>query len=107
MMTIKDLAANKALDSKDMSRISGGTGRPANPLLDVTSIFAPSNQFGTQVSSAVAFTGPQSNLTYQGDNDVILAGQGAQAINLGGNDAVSNNTAAVNAVSAPVLVQSV
>lgn len=107
MLMIKDLAESKALDSKAMGRISGGTGRPASPLIDILSVFAPSNQFGQQFSQAQAATGPQSNVTVQNDNDVILAAPGSQVINTGGNSATSSNAASVAAASIPVLLQSV
>ena len=104
-MLIKDLRASKDLDSKEMSGVVGGSGYPGVPLLGINEIFAPSNQFATQTSISSAFTGPQSNVTHQGDNDVIHAGYGAQAINTGGNYSTSNNSAHVTAVSAPYLIQ--
>lgn len=106
MLTIKDLAESKDLDRAAMVRIAGGNGN-SSPLLDIVSIFAPSNQFGTQTSAAAAATGPQSNVTMQYDNDVILAAPGSQVINTGGNSATSSNVAQVAAASIPTLLQSV
>jgi hypothetical protein len=105
MLSVKDLTVSKALDRKAMSGVVGGMAAPAAPLLAVLDVFAPSNQFGTQLSTATAFTSVQTNVTLQGDSDVVMGGTGAQALNLGGNSATSANTASVNAVSAPTLVQ--
>ena len=58
------------------------------------------SQFATQSSVAQAFTGPQTNYTAQGDNDLVYADAGAQAINLGGNASSSTNSATVTSVSA-------
>jgi hypothetical protein len=105
MLNIKDLRSSNDLDSKEMSGVVGGSGYPGVPLLGINEIFAPSNQFATQTSISSAFTGPQSNVTHQGDNDVIHAGYGAQVTNTGGNYSTSNNSAHVTAVSAPYLSQ--
>ena len=102
MLTIKDLTVSKELDSKEMAGVTGGTH---GPLLDFYSMFAPSNQYGVQESAAQAFTGPQSNATYQSDNDVIYAAPGSQALNWGGNTSHSNNHATAAAFSIPVAVQ--
>ena len=106
-MLIKDLAANTSLDRKAMAGVVGGNGQPVSPLLDFVSIFAPSNQSGAQESAAQGFTGPQSNLTYQSDNDVIFAAPGSQVINYGGNSSTSSNAAQAAAASIPVLLQAV
>jgi hypothetical protein len=104
-MLINDLAASSSLDSKAMGRILGGNGFPSSPLLSITDIFAPSNQFAQQSSAAQAFTGPQSNFTSQSDNDVIFAAPGSQVINFGGNRSTSSNTASAVAASIPTLLQ--
>jgi hypothetical protein len=104
-MLINDLTASSSLDSKAMGRIVGGNGFPSSPLLDILSVFAPSNQFGTQESVAQAASGPQSNATFQSDNDVIFAAPGSQVINFGGNRSTSSNTASVVAASIPTLLQ--
>ena len=104
-MLIKDLCSSKELDRKAMAGVVGGSGYPYIPLLGISEIFAPSNQFATQTSAAQAFTGLQSNVTYQGDNDVLHIGAGGQGVNLGGNHSTSNNSAHVSAVSAPVIAQ--
>ena len=105
MLNINDLAVNKEMKAEEMTAVVGGSAVPLVPLLGVTSIFAPSNQFATQTSFSSAFTGPQGNTTYQGDNDVLMADVGAQGINLGGNSSTSANFASATAVSSPVLIQ--
>lgn len=100
-MDIKDLKDSKELSQDEMSKVAGGTATPANPLIDIVDIFAPSNQYGAQMSTAAAYTGPQVNGTMQDDSDVIVAGAGSQALNLGGNTADSTNVAGVTAISTP------
>lgn len=107
MLKIADLAINEALDHDAMRAIRGGNATPASPLIDVASIFTPSNQYGTQESAAMGFTGPQSNVTLQEDNDVIVAAPGSQVINMGGNHASSSNAASAAASSIPSLLQMV
>lgn len=104
-MKVEDLKDSKELSREEMSKVAGGNATPANPLLDVMSVFAPTNDYGVQVSQAAAFTGEQANMTVQGDNDVIVGDAGSQALNLGGNSASSANVAGVTSVSAPTLVQ--
>ena len=106
-MLIKDLRSSKELDDKDMTGVVGGSGTPVAPLLGISDIFAPSNQFAQQTSFSQAFSGPQTNGTFQTDDDVIFAGQGAQVINTGGNHSTSSNAASVASASIPLLLQSV
>jgi hypothetical protein len=106
MITIDDLNEDTELDRSAMATIVGGIRTTNSPLLNFTDIFSPSNQFAQQFSAASAFTGPQSNLTSQSDNDVLFAAPGAQIINTGGNTSNSQNTAAANANSNPFSSQS-
>jgi bacteriocin-like protein len=105
-MLINDLAVSKELNTEEMATVVGGTGIPMAPLLNLSSFFAPSNQFATQTSMSSAFTGPQGNMTYQGDNDMVMADAGAQALNLGGNSSSSLNSASATAVSSTTIIQS-
>jgi hypothetical protein len=102
MLTIEDLSENRELDREAMATIAGGT---RGPLLDFASIFTPSNQTAMQQSAAQAFTGPQSNATFQSDNDVIMAAAGSQVINMGGNTSTSSNAASVASHALNTLLQ--
>ncbi len=87
MLTIKDLQANKQLDSKEMAGVVGGQNIPALAL----NLFSPQNnpKQADLLGLASSFTGTQSNTNLQSDNDTnIVAGSG-QVVNYGGN---SNGT---------------
>ncbi len=83
MLTIKDLQASKQLDSKEMAGVVGGQNIPAFAL----NLMSPQNspKQADLMGLAASFTGPQSNMNMQSDNDTnIVAGSG-QVVNYGGN----------------------
>ena len=93
MLTIKDLQANKELDSKEMAGVTGGYGIPAS-----FNVGSPLNapKLAELLAIASSSTGPQVNTNAQSDNDYNVVIGSGQVVNIGGNtnstyqDAFSN-----------------
>ncbi len=86
MLTIKDLKASKQLDSKDMARVTGGTGYgwPAGFEINIGSpVNAPKQ--ASLLGLASSLTGPQMNTNLQSDNDFNSVIGSGQVVNTGGN----------------------
>ncbi len=91
MLTIKDLQANKQLDSKAMTSVIGGQQIPAFAL----NLMSPQNtpKQADLMGLASSFTGPQSNANLQSDNDTNIVMGSGQVVNYGGNSNASYQSA--------------
>ncbi len=92
MLTIKDLTASKELDSKEMASVAGGNGIPAFLLNIASPVNAP--KAASLIGVATSYTGPQTNLTMQNDDDFNAVIGSGQVINTGGNANMTDQYAA-------------